>query len=264
MTTRAEKREQRTVHSRRRRRMLAWSAPVVVLVVLLGGYVTALWGLNAWGVQRYDEEPAAAAGLFEGVARASGPVEPWQPYFNAGTAQVADARAFSGSEELREALRLVPEAGPAQGASPGQKDPQAPECRVRRNLSLALETLGDETVGSDEVGAAVYWAEAQELIEPCTSEPDNAESSARQQQKQDDVTDDDEPPDDPDEPDEPEEPEEPEEPDDPEPTPTPTPTEEPSTDPQRDELEERNREAQRERQQQQEREGGGYGGGQNW
>ncbi|HLS49785.1 MAG TPA: hypothetical protein VK024_07295 [Actinomycetaceae bacterium] len=258
--------------ARRRRRLLAWSAPVVALAVIAGLYFTSLWALNAWGVSRYAEDAEGAGEVFEVVQRWNGPIEVWRAHFNTGTADFASGRIFDALPELREALRHVPTAPPAASGAEGQKDPEAPECRVRRNLSLTVEAIGDDVAleDGDEEMAATFWADAQEIIGPCVEDEENAESAERQQQKQREAEGQQQPPEeddggaDPEDPDGPDDGEDPGDSDGADPTPEATPTPDPTEDPKREELEERNREAERERQQQQERGGGGYGGGQNW
>ncbi|WP_152188723.1 PT domain-containing protein [Georgenia satyanarayanai] len=270
-------------HLRRRRRLLAWSAPVVLAFLvtgslLVGTVLGAALGSREFDALRFPE----AARQYQAQQRWTGVAEPWKAWFNSGTAQYRAEEHFLAVEDLRVALDLVPEAGPLPDGPEGSKAPEAPECRVRTNLSLAIEAMGDVAATDDEDPgmAEVYYAEAQEVIAPCTSSQDNEESSERQKDKEQQAREDqqepqeqpsdqpsgepgDEPTDEPsDEPtDEPsdqpsEEPsEDPGEQD---------PTDEPSDDPRRDELEERNREAERDRQEQQERGGGGFGGGQNW
>lgn len=258
--------------SRRRRRLLWWSAPVVVLAVLAGVYLTALWSLTAWGVSRYDDDPAGAEEVFEALQPWHGPIEQWRVPFNAGTAKLVAGEAFAASQDLRAALAHVPEAPPVADGEAGQKEPDAPECRVRRNLSLAVEAIGDDAAESgDNDSAAAFWSDAQAIIAPCVTDEENEESSQRQQQKQEDAGEQGQPDDDdggaepdPDDPDGPEDGNDPDDGDPADPTPEPTPSEEPSADPKREELEQRNRDAERERQEQHERGGGGFGGGQNW
>jgi len=265
-------------HLRLRRRLLAWSAPVVLALLVVGSLLVGTWAGNLLGTRDYDalrfEE---AADQYSAQQRWTGFAEQWKAYFNRGTALYRAEEHFLAVEDLRVALERVPEAGPLPGGPEGSKAPESPECRVRTNLSLAIEALGDvAATGDGDPGIAEsYYAEAQEVIAPCTTSPQNEQTSERQQDKEDQAREDrqdpqdqpsedpsgeptDEPPDEPtDEPsDQPSE----------QPTSEPTtePTPEPTEDPRQDELEERNRDAERERQEQQERGGGGFGGGQNW
>lgn len=261
---------------RRRRLLLGWSAPVVLAAVvagclLLGTVLGNALGRQAYGDMRYPQ----AADRFATQQEWHGFVEPWKAWFNSGTAHYRAEEFFRATEDLRVALVAVPVAEPLEGAPEDTKDPESPECRVRTNLSLALEAMGDEATGVDDHGmGAAYYAEARELIDPCTAMQETQEASERQQDKEDRAREDEqeqteEPSADPD--DEPTE-----DPADPQDDATDDPTDEPSEedpeepsaaptqDPQREELEERNREAERDRQERQQRGGGGTGGGQSW
>lgn len=276
-------------HLRRRRRLLAWSAPVVLAFLVVGSLLVGTWAGNLIGTREYEASRfPEAAQQYRAQQRWTGFAEPWKAWFNSGTALYRAEEHFLAVEDLRVALEKVPEAGPLAGGSEGSKAPESPECRVRTNLSLALEAMGDvaSTDDDDLPMAATYYAEAQEVIAPCTSSQQNEDISEREKDKeeqarrgqeepQEEPTDEptgeptDEPTDDPtDEPTG-------EPTDDPtsEPTDDPSdeatgnqddPTDEPTSDPQRERLEERNREAERDRQEQQQRGGGGSSGGQNW
>jgi len=261
-------------HLRLRRRLLAWSAPVVLAFLVVGSLLLGTWAGNLLGTRDYDAlRFPAAADQYEAQQRWTGFAEQWKAWFNRGTALYRAEEHFLAVEDLRVALERVPEAGPLPGGPEGSKAPESPECRVRTNLSLAIEALGDvAATGDGDPGIAeAYYAEAQEVIAPCTTSPQNEQTSERQQDKEDQAREDrqdpqDQPSEEPsgeptDEPsdqpsDQPSE----------EPTPEPSgePTPEPTEDPRQEELEERNRDAERERQEQQERGGGGFGGGQNW
>lgn len=261
---------------RRRRLLLGWSAPVVLAAIVAGCLLLGTVLGNALGRQAHaDMRYSQAAERFATQQQWHGFAEPWKAWFNSGTAHYRADEFFRATEDLRVALVAVPVAEPLDGAPGDTKDPEAPECRVRTNLSLALEAMGDEATAADDHGmGALYFAEASELIDPCTAMQENADSSERQQDKeeqarQDEQDQEEEPSSDPSE--EPsQDPTDPE--DDPSEDPTDDPSEEPeeepstapTDDPQREELEERNREAERDRQERQQRGGGGSGGGQNW
>ena len=263
---------------RRRRRLLAWSAPVVLMFLVVGSLLLGTVFGNHLGGRDYEAlRYEQAATQYRAQQRWTGFVEQWKAWFNSGTAEYSAGQHFAAVEDLRVALDRVPEAGPLPGGPAGSKAPGSPECRVRTNLSLGLEAMGDDAAATDDSGmAAVYYAEAQEAIAPCTTDPQNEESSQRQKDKEDQARENDgAPPEEPeDEPtDEPtdESTDEPtNEPTD-EPTgestadPTTEPEDEATQDPQREELEERQREAERDRQEREERGRGGTGGsGQNW
>ncbi|HLV04059.1 MAG TPA: PT domain-containing protein [Actinomycetaceae bacterium] len=260
-------------HLRRRRRLLAWSAPVVLVFLVVGSLLVGTWAGNLLGTREYDAGRfPEAARQYRAQQRWTGFAEQWKAWFNSGTAEYRAEEHFRAVEDLRVALELVPQAGPLPGGPEGSKAPQSPECRVRTNLSLAIEAMGDvAATGSDLGMAEAYFAEAQEVIEPCITSQENAESSQRQRDKEEQARQDreqpsEEPSDEPSEEpsDEPSGEPSQEPSDEPSDQPTDEPSEGPSDDPQREELEERNRQAERDRQEQREREGGGFGGGQNW
>jgi hypothetical protein len=244
----------------------------VVLVVLVAGSVLLGTVLgNALGTRHYDAQRHGQAAdqyaVQQSWTRPVGGwwpgVEAWKAHFNTGTARYRDSNHSGAVDSLRRALELVPPApngsdgsdGPDDGD--GGLDPVAPECRVRVNLSLSLEAMGDDAVAAGRADAAARYAEAQQVIDPCTASEENQADQERQRGKEDEATTEDPSPEPSDSPSE----DPTEDPSD-EPTAEPTPT--PTPDPQQEELEERNREAERDRQEQQQRRGGGFGGGQNW
>lgn len=267
---------------RRRRLLLGWSSPAVLAALLAGCLLLGTAAGNLLGRQDYDAmRYPQAASQFQLQQRWSGFAEPWRAWFNSGTARYRADEYFLATEDLRVALVAVPVAAPLDGAPADTKDPQAPECRVRTNLSLAIESMGDEAAELDDPAmAAAHYAEAREVIDPCIALQENEETSERQRDKENQAREDeqeqreepseepsDAPSEDPsDEPTDPgEEPsEDPSDEPSEEPGDEPTETPEPTDDPQREELEERNREAERDRQEEQQRGGGGSGGGQNW
>ena len=273
-------------HRRLRRRLLAWSALPVLAFLVVGSLLLGTWLGNLLGTREYDAlRFPEAARQYEAQQRWTGFAEQWKAYFNRGTAMYRAEEHFLAVEDLRVALERVPEAGPLPGGPEGSKAPQSPECRVRTNLSLAIEAMGDVAAADDgDPGMAeAYYADAQEVIAPCTTSPENEETSERQKDKEEQARQDRQNPDDSttdppsgdptdvptdqptDEPgDEPTEDPGDEPTDGPGDEPTDVPGDEPTEDPRREELEERNRDAERDRQEQQERGGGCFGGGQNW
>lgn len=267
----------RPEHVRRRLRLLRWSAPVVLAFLLVGSLLLGTAFGNHLGQRDYEAmRYEQAAEQFEAQQRWTGFAEQWKAWFNSGTAEYRAEQHFRAVEDFRTALELVPEAGPLPGAPEGSKAPESPECRVRTNLSLALEAMGDISAdGQDPQMAAVYYAEAREVIDPCTTSQENEDSSDRQREKEEQAQQDQQDPDQgPDAPPTEEPSAEPDDepsddptqdPDaDPSDGPTTEPTPEPTQDPQREDLEERNRQGEQDRQERQQRGGGGFGGGQNW
>src|SRR5690606_10816955 len=79
----------------------------------------------------------------------------------------------------------APEADPLPGAPEGTKDPRSPECRIRTNLSLALEAMGDAAAAEgDDAMAAARYAEAWEVLDPCVASQENRETGDRQKDKE--------------------------------------------------------------------------------
>lgn len=253
-------------HLRRRRRLLAWSAPAVLLALLAGAVLLGVALGNAHARSAYDAGDYRAAATRYAHQRpftAVG-VEPWKAWFNSGTALERGGEHFAALEDLRVAHRLVP-VGTTD--ADGRPDPGTPECRVRNNLSVALESMGDDARAADDPAmAASYYREAMDTIGPCTSD---AESAA------------DQPPEEPDQqaegPDRTEQrqrakaAETEQEPRTGQPQPGQEPQDAPEgqeggqpADPRQQELEERNRRAEQDRRAEEQRSGGGAGDGQNW
>ena len=159
---------------RRRRRLLAWSAPVVLLLLLVGSLLVGVSLASALARSAYDAgDHAVAAARYDRLKPLTPVVvEPWKAWFNTGTATLRAGEAFAATEELRGALARVP-AG-TTGAD-GAPDPTTPECRVRTNLTLAIETMGDEALAQGDPAMAVLrYTEAMDVIGACTSDGESA------------------------------------------------------------------------------------------
>lgn len=174
-------------HRRRRRRLLAWSAPVVLAFLVTGSLLLGTVLGNLLGTREYDAlRFPEAAQQYEAQQGWTGFAEQWKSWFNSGVARYRAEEHFLAVEDLRVALERVPEAEPLPDGPEGSKAPDSPECRVRTNLSLAVEAMGDvaATDDGDPGMAESYYAEAQEVIAPCTTSQENEESSERQQEKE--------------------------------------------------------------------------------
>ena len=263
--------------------MLARSAPVVLVAVLVGSLLLGIWTGSLWGRAAYDAgEHVEAARRYAYQQRWTDPaVEPWKAWFNAGTAELRGAEHFRATEALRGALSRVPAGTPDVSGT-------SAECRVRTNLSLALEGLGDDSrAAADPAMAERYYTEAMDVIGVCSTdgesesedaqpeeeEPSSQQDRAEQRQRvkqresaaEQRATEDTGPQEaDPEDTTEPEgQPAQPEEGGLPDERPPPE-EQDGGADPRRQELEERNREAERERSRQEQERGGQPGGGQNW
>lgn len=259
----------------RRRRLLVWSAPVVALLSLAAIYLLTITAVVMVGERSYAARSyTTATSQFSWLQNVNA-LQTWKPYYNAGTARYAGGGFFPASQELEQALEIVPK------GTDGQRG--ADECLVAMNLSLAYEGLGDEAArAADPEMALSYYDQALVQLEGCGSgsggdsdqESEATESQERQEGKQDEQQQEQQgggegegepgepqqgedpadpntdPGDDPAEPDPNAEGDQPAEPDD-------------RTQEER-ELDERNAEAERERQAEESQEGGGTGGGQGW
>ncbi|MDJ0313958.1 hypothetical protein [Arthrobacter sp. H35-D1] len=134
----------------RRRTLLLRSAPVVLAAVLLG---VKLLSLPVSAGQAADSYGASNAGGTLGGARAMGLpnlVERWKPRFAQGDGHVLQGDFEQAREQFSQALELVP-----AGES----------CKVRVNLVLSLEKLGEarEKAG-DPTSAMELFAEGSETV----------------------------------------------------------------------------------------------------
>ena len=120
---------------RRRRRLLLWSAlPVLLALLLAAKLLSAAWfaGQASGDFARGDAPAVESAAAVLGVANG---VEPHKAPVAAG-----DARALRGDYT---GARLAFEAALATA-------PPADECRVRANLALSIERLGDAGSGGTD------------------------------------------------------------------------------------------------------------------
>lgn len=155
---------------RRRRRLLLWSAPLMALALLVAGALG--WVAVANHLGRADVgrgAPGSAAERFDAQKPwTERGIEPWKAWYNTGTAYVLANEPFRATQELVEALRLVP---PAPEKENGALDPESAECLVRTNLSLAYEALGDQAMAAgDSAMAQTYYDEGLGHLGPCTSD----------------------------------------------------------------------------------------------
>ena len=258
--------------------LLAFLAALKLLTAVL---------INTAGISAYNNENHNTAATRFGHLEFFNVVEPWKPYFNAGTAVYSAGDFFGATVPLGMALDLVPKA-------PEEEPRGELECAVRTNYSLSLEGLGDEALMAEDPGTALdYYEQAQEMLADCADDgggggEEAQEADERQQESQEQAEEqqeqqeqeqnggqgdqEQEAPDggEDEEPTETEtdngengDPTETETDDGDNGDPTETETEEPG-DPREEELEERNRQAQQDREEQEQQDGGGDGSGQNW
>lgn len=271
----------------KRKRLLLWSAPLMLIALLVALKLLSAVAVNMAGSSAYDHANYnTAADRFESLEFFN-VIEPWKAHFNQGTAVYASGQFFQSTQHLAVALDLVPKA--PQGEPPAKE-----ECDVRTNYSLALEGLGDEAMAaSDPAMGADYYAQAQEMLSNCgegggnggeeaqeaEERQEESQGEAEEQQQQQEQESEGEEPTDGESSDESETPtdgessDEGESPTDGEssgegesesPSESGSGGESQSTDPQQEELESRNEEAQQSADAEEQASGGGNGSGQNW
>lgn len=269
--------------------------PVVVVLSVAGLALLGLYGWAAWARADFTDGDYSAA---EGAYRAQHSLtqrfpEPWKGSFNEGTAVLGGALAGSGAFAdarvlLEEALSEVPEAAAEEN---GGKPMESAECKVRLNLSLAIEGQALAAAADDDkAGAVAFYDEAMDVIGPCSSDgesekdssseeqeqPQNDADSTEQRQLQGKEQQEESQQQDQDQSEQPDQQDGESEDQDSggtsdeqegesgEASPTPDPNQMNEDDPRVQELQERNEEAQREAEEYQQGTGGGFGGGQNW
>lgn len=128
---------------KRRRKLLVWSALPVLLVLLTAVKLLSigvLGGRAAEGFERRDS--AAVASAASGLAAAN-VFEPHKALFAAGDASVLEEDYAGARARFEEALAVAP---------------AADDCRVRVNLALSIELLGDTArdAGDRDQGLRLY------------------------------------------------------------------------------------------------------------
>lgn len=154
-----------------RRRLLWFSAPVVLLVLLIAAKLLSLplfggQAVDAW--ERRDANGLGGAADRLGVVNV---VEPYKAHLAAGDAQVLRANWESARTEFTRALELV---------GGGVND-----CPVRVNLVLSIEKRGDELTGQGRAAdARPLYTEAQRVVgeapPDCFTDPRQAQDSGQQ------------------------------------------------------------------------------------
>ena len=134
----------------RRRLLFALGLVPALAALLLVLKVATMLQLNASGREHFaGGRYADAASVFDTTLLAN-VLEGWVAPYDLGTARFQQEDYLRAREALREALRLAP---------------AAEECRVRTNLSLTEEALGDAAVADGDVaGARTSWVAAQQAL----------------------------------------------------------------------------------------------------
>jgi hypothetical protein len=134
----------------RRKRLLLWSSPVILLALPMAGKLLSLPILAG------AADSSFAEGSSEGVVRAAQGldtanfVEPWKAHFALGDGHVLGGNFAAARNEFAEALELRP--GPE-------------ECKVRLNLVLTLEHLGDaQAKAGDTPSALDFYRQGTQVV----------------------------------------------------------------------------------------------------
>ena len=165
------------------RRMRAWKWGGGAVVILLTLWCAAMFLLPRWARMAYDSDPEASAGRYR-LAMNITPsfLQGWEARFNLGTALAKGKRHSEAIGSLSIALDRVPKSK-RTGNQIAEAD--GPECKVRRNLSLAYEKRGDQSKGAGRKNAAKKdYAKASSTMAPCSKNNDkNKQSKDRQDKK---------------------------------------------------------------------------------
>lgn len=143
----------------RRRRLLLWSALPVVLALLLAAKLLSVALFSAQAVTAFENRDAAAvARAADGLGVAN--------FLEAEKQAFADGDALVLAGDFAEARLRFEE---SLAAAPG-----ADECRIRVNLVLSIERLGDAATEAGEAAAATLFQEgldvARDAPEGCFAE----------------------------------------------------------------------------------------------
>ena len=164
------------------RRMRAWKWGGGAVVILLTLWCTAMFLLPRWARMAYDSDPEASAGRYR-LAMNITPsfLQGWETRFNLGTA-LAKGKEYS---EAIGSLSIALDRAPKSKRSGNQiAETDGPECKVRRNLSLAYEKRGDQSKGAGRKNAAKKdYAQASSTMAPCSKNNKNKQSKDRQDKK---------------------------------------------------------------------------------
>lgn len=165
------------------RRMRVWKWGGGAVVILLTLWCAAMFLLPRWARMAYDSDPEASAGRYR-LAMNITPsfLQGWEARFNLGTALAKGKRHSEAIGSLSIALDRVPKSK-RTGNQIAEAD--GPECKVRRNLSLAYEKRGDQSKGAGRKNAAKKdYAKASSTMAPCSKNNDkNKQSKDRQDKK---------------------------------------------------------------------------------
>ncbi|MFJ4025811.1 hypothetical protein ACIPWF_01860 [Paenarthrobacter sp. NPDC089989] len=135
---------------RRKRRLALWSAPAALAALAVAAKLLSIGALGGAAAEAF------AAGNQHGVSDAAGGLlfanvlEPHKALVASGDAHVVAGDFTSARSEFTKALNV----------GPGDD-----ECKVRVNLALSIEKLGDSAASSRDPQAAALYAEALEVVQ---------------------------------------------------------------------------------------------------
>lgn len=156
-----------TKRLRRRRKLLLWSVVPVLLMLLIAAKAFSLGVLGNSAADGFDRgDSAAVASAASGLAIAN-IFEPHKAFFAAGDALVLKKDYAGARGRFEEALAAAP---------------ASDSCRIRVNLVLTIEALGDsELETGDSIEAARLYAEGLVVIKEappeCFSESPSAQGN---------------------------------------------------------------------------------------
>ncbi len=158
------------MNAQRNWKLFWWTLPAVVLFLAIGVFLLILWIWSMTAGKAYadtDYRGAVTSYHRQGQVSEIFP-EPWKAPYNEGTSSLALAEYDSAIDLLKTALDRVPEAGVSET---GSKHPDAPECLVRTNLSLAYEGEADQfRANGDLDGAIASYNLAMDSVGPCSTD----------------------------------------------------------------------------------------------
>lgn len=135
----------------RRRRLLLWSVLPVVLALLLAAKLLSVPVLGAQAMVAFESRDAAALARAADGLQPANFLETHKPAFAKGDAFVLAGDFAGARKQFEEALAF---------------GPGADECRVRVNLGLSIEGLGDAAAAADDAAGAVeFFDEALEIVD---------------------------------------------------------------------------------------------------
>ncbi|MEE2568672.1 hypothetical protein V1638_04595 [Pseudarthrobacter sp. J64] len=140
----------RTERLARRRRLLVRSALPVLLALLIAAKLLSVAVFSGQSISAFENRDAAALARAAGALRVANLLETHKPAFAEGDALVLTGDFAGARDRFEESL----------AAGPG-----ADECRVRVNLVLSIEKLGDAAAEADDPGAAALFGEGLDVVQ---------------------------------------------------------------------------------------------------